>query len=59
MDNLHIEKHTKANNSITRTIRMSGKNFDKISELAEKHDISFNAVVNQIIEFGLKHLGEK
>ena len=59
MDNLHIEKHTKANNSVTRTIRMSGKNFDKISDLAEKHDISFNAVVNQIIEYGLKHLSEK
>ena len=59
MDNLHIEKHTKANNSVTRTIRISGKNFDKISDLAEKHDISFNAVVNQIIEYGLKHLSDK
>ena len=59
MDNLHIEKHIKANNSVTRTIRISGKNFDKISDLAEKHDISFNAVVNQIIEYGLKHLSDK
>lgn len=59
MDNLKIEKGSKANNSVTRTIRISGIAFDKISELAEKNDISFNCVVNQIIEFGLKHVKEK
>lgn len=59
MDNLKIEKNAKTNNSVTRTIRISGKTFDRIAELAEKHDISFNCVVNQIIEFGLKHINEK
>ena len=59
MENLNIEKSTKKNTSVTRTIRMSGKNFDRITELAEKHEISFNSVVNQIIDFGLKHLDTK
>ena len=59
MDNLKIEKSSKASNSVTRTIRISGKNFDTISELAKKHDLSFNAVVNQIIDYGLKHLAKK
>ena len=59
MENLNIEKSTKKNTTVTRTIRMSGKNFDRITELAEKHEISFNSVVNQIIDFGLKHLDSK
>ena len=59
MDQLKIEKSSKANNSVTRTIRISGSAFDKISELADKHEVSFNCVVNQIIEFGLKHIEEK
>ena len=58
MDKLKIEKTSKTNDSVTRTIRMSGCTFDKISELAAQHEISFNCVVNQIIEFGLKHLNE-
>ena len=59
MADLHIEKAIKARKSVTRTIRISGENFDKISDLAEKHDLSFNAVVNQIIDYGLKHLAKK
>ena len=56
MDELKIEKSIKTNDTVTRTIRMSGANFDKISELATKNDISFNSVVNQIIDFGLNHI---
>lgn len=58
MNKLKIEKNNKSNDTITRTIRMSGKTFDKISELAEKNELSFNSVVNQIIEFGLENLDE-
>ncbi len=58
MDKLIIKKTAKTNDSVTRTIRISGKTFDKINELAEKHEISFNCVVNQIIEFGLKNLND-
>ena len=55
---LKIEKTKKSNDTVTRTIRISGETFDKISDLAEKNDLSFNSVVNQIIEFGLKNLEE-
>lgn len=56
MESLKIEKSSKVKNSVTRTIRISGKTFDKINELADKNDISFNCVINQIIEFGLKNI---
>ena len=52
-------KSTKNNDTITRTIRISGKTFDRINELAEKNDLSFNNVINQIIEYGLENLEEK
>ena len=50
--------YKKENDTVTRTIRISGETFDKISDLAEKNELSFNSVVNQIIEFGLKNLEE-
>lgn len=58
VNKLKIEKNNKSNDTITRTIRMSGKTFDKINELAEKNELSFNSVVNQIIEYGLENLDE-
>lgn len=58
MDKLKIEKTQKSNDTITRTIRMNGKTFDKITDLAEKNDLSFNSVINQIIEYGLDNLEE-
>ena len=58
MKKLRIENSRKNNDTITRTIRISGKNFDKINDLAEKNKLSFNAVINQIIEYGLKNLDE-
>lgn len=58
MGKLRIAKEQKGNDTVTRTIRISGTTFDKINELAEKNEISFNSVVNQIIEFGLNNLEE-
>lgn len=58
MDKLKIVKTVKTNDSVTRTIRISGSTFDKISQLADENEISFNCVVNQIIEFGLQHIDE-
>ena len=49
MKKLRIENSKKSNDTITRTIRISGKTFDKINDLAEKNDLSFNSVINQII----------
>ena len=58
MEKLTIKKDQKNNDTVTITIRISGTTFDKINELAEKNEISFNSVINQIIEFGLQHLEE-
>ena len=58
MKKLKIENAKKSNDTITRTIRISGKTFDKINELAEKNELSFNSVINQIIENGLNNLEE-
>lgn len=56
MKKLKIENNSKTNDTITRTIRISGNTFDKITELAEKNNLSFNSVINQIIEYGLNNL---
>ena len=56
MEFLEISGRCLRKDSITRTIRISGKSFDKISQIAEDNDISFNNVINQIIEFGLDHV---
>ena len=58
MKKLRIKNSKKSNDTITRTIRISGKTFDKINDLAEKNDLSFNSVINQIIEYGLENLDE-
>ena len=59
MGKLKIVKEQKGNKTVTRTIRFSGATFTKIEELAEKNDISFNSVVNQIIEYGLQNLDDE
>lgn len=56
MGKLKIKNNSKNNDTITRTIRISGNTFDKITELAEKNGLSFNSVINQIIEYGLNNL---
>lgn len=56
MEKLKIEKISKNKDTITRTIRISGTTFDKINDLADKNNLSFNSVINQIIEYGLNNL---
>ena len=56
MNKLKIIGKTSTKNSITRTIRMSGDCYDKISVIAEKEKISFNNVVNQLLELGLQNI---
>jgi hypothetical protein len=59
MEKLKISNIQKGNDTITRTIRINGSTFDKIMELADKNNISFNNVINQIIEYGISNLDEK
>ena len=56
MKKFKIKNTSKSNDTITRTIRISGSTFDKIAEIAEKNKLSFNNVINQIIEYGLENL---
>ncbi len=56
MEKLKIANKQKATDTIARTIRISGKTFDKIADIAEENNISFNNVINQIIEYGLNNL---
>lgn len=56
MDKLKIVGRSSTKDSITRTIRISGDSYDKISNIAEKQNISFNNVVNQLLEFGLNNI---
>lgn len=58
MEKLKILKNSKNTDTITRTIRISGSTFDKIMDLAEQNEVSFNNVINQIIEYGLANLEE-
>lgn len=59
MDKLKLVIKSKSKDSVARTIRMSGTTFDKITEIADKKAISFNNVVNQLIEYSLSNLDEK
>lgn len=56
MGKLKIKSDKKRKDTITRTIRVSGTTFDKISILAEKNKLSFNSIVNQILEYGLENI---
>ena len=58
MKKLKIKTDIKRKDTITRTIRVSGATFDKITALAEKNEISFNSVINQFSDNGLNNLGE-
>ena len=58
MGKLKIVINNKTKDSITKTIRMSGDTYDKITAIAEKKGISFNNVINQLIEYGLDNLAE-
>ena len=57
MGKLKIVGKVTTKDSITRTVRMSGECYDKIALIAEKENISFNNIVNQLIEYGLKNIG--
>lgn len=59
MEKLKITKQKKSEDTITRTIRISGKAYDKINEIAEAEKVSFNYVINRIIDYGLENLDDK
>lgn len=56
MGKLIIEQGNKKKDTLTRTIRLSGDVYDKIYKIADKNNITFNNVVNQLIEYALKNV---
>lgn len=58
MKKFKIEKNIVKVSSINRTIRLKPENFEKLMELSEKNEISFNKVINQCIEYALENLEE-
>lgn len=58
MEKLVIKSDVEAMKSINRTIRIKPACFDKLMELAEKHNISFNKVVCQCLDYALKNIEE-
>ncbi len=58
MEKFKINKDEVKISSINRTIRIKPENFEKLMDLSEKNNISFNKVINQCIEFALNNLEE-
>lgn len=51
-----IKKKANCKDSIVRTIRFDGNVYDKIVQLAEDNNVTFNNIVNQILEYFLNNL---
>jgi len=58
MEKLKIERAEPKIKTLNRTIRIKVEVFDAITELSEKTDVSFNKLINQILEYGLANLDE-
>jgi predicted HicB family RNase H-like nuclease len=58
MEKLKIDGKKPTKDSITRTVRMSGQCYDQIASIAEDKNISFNNVVNQLLEYSLHHMAK-
>lgn len=44
--------------TINRTIRFKGETYDTLLALSEEHEITFNKLVNQCVEYALENLAE-
>lgn len=53
-----IQEDTVKISSINRTIRIDPNLFEKLTELSEKHHLSFSKLVNQCIAYALENLEE-
>ena len=56
MAKLKIISNNKGRDTLSRTIRMSGKTYDEVVAIAEETHLSFNNIVNQMIEYALKNI---
>ena len=56
MAKFKIDKEKAQNKTVNRTIRIKQETFNKLTELSESNDISFNKVVVECIEYALNHM---
>jgi len=56
MAKFKIDKNKINSKTINRSIRLKEETFVKLVELSEGNDVSFNKVVNECIEYALKHM---
>lgn len=53
-----IKVPTGNKDTLTRTIRFDGYSYDMIELLANKYNVSFNYIVNEMIKYALKNMEE-
>lgn len=56
MAKFRIDKDKVNAKTINRTIRIKEDTFNKLMQLSNGNDISFNKVVNECIEYALSHM---
>ena len=56
MAKFKIDKEKVTTKTINRTIRLKQETYNKLMELSESNDISFNKVVVECIEYALSHM---
>ena len=58
MDKFRLPEKGKEKDTMNRTIRFAGANYDRLTALVEKHGVSFNRLVNECVAFALARLDE-
>lgn len=56
MAKFKIDKNKVNAKTVNRSIRIKEETFNKLMELSERNEISFNKVVNECIEYALNHM---
>ena len=56
MAKFKIDKNKVNVKTVNRSIRIKEETFNKLMELSEGNEISFNKVVNECIEYALNHM---
>jgi len=58
MDKFLIHKGSRGKDTISRTIRWNGDIYDRLMELSDKNNVSFNRIVNDAVRFALDRLDD-
>ena len=53
-----IKSDNEKNSTINRTIRIKSDVYDMICVLSEIHEVSFNKIINQCLEYALNNLDD-